>query len=120
MIKNQIKLDLIYRSVFEECRKYNIEPLVQWHFDTLALEENYGGWKNRKLIDFYFAIGSDFQRIQRLGQILVDVQRNQQYAMFLDMFGAKATDDYQRLPNSSHQFVASAKAVNRTCYQSRL
>ena len=51
---NQAGLDF-YRSVFEECHKYNIEPLVSiWHFDTsLALEENYGGWKNRKLIDLY-------------------------------------------------------------------
>lgn len=51
---NQAGLDF-YRSVFEECRKYNIEPLVSiWHFDTpLALEENYGCWTNRKLIDFY-------------------------------------------------------------------
>ena len=42
---NQAGLDF-YRSVFEECHKYNIEPLVSiWHFDTpLALEQNYGGW----------------------------------------------------------------------------
>ncbi len=44
-----------YRNVFKECKKYGIEPLVSiWHFDTpLYLEENYGGWNNRKLIDFY-------------------------------------------------------------------
>ncbi len=44
-----------YDNVFDECLKYGIEPLVTInHFDTpLALMDNYGGWKNRKLIDFY-------------------------------------------------------------------
>lgn len=44
-----------YDNVFKELKKYNIEPLVTMnHFDTpLALIKNYGGWKNRKLIDFY-------------------------------------------------------------------
>ena len=44
-----------YRSVFEECKKYGIEPLVTIaHFDVpMHLVEEYGSWRNRKLIDFY-------------------------------------------------------------------
>ena len=44
-----------YRSLFEECRKYNIEPLVTIdHFDTpIALIQRYGGWKDRRMIDAY-------------------------------------------------------------------
>ena len=44
-----------YRSLFQECRKYNIEPLVTIdHFDTpIALIKKYGGWRNRKMIDAY-------------------------------------------------------------------
>ncbi|MBN1467222.1 MAG: 6-phospho-beta-glucosidase [Fusobacteriaceae bacterium] len=44
-----------YDKVFDELKKYNIEPLVTInHFDTpLGLVKDYGGWKNRKLIDFY-------------------------------------------------------------------
>lgn len=44
-----------YDSLFDECLKYGIEPLVTInHFDTpLELMKNYNGWKNRKLIDFY-------------------------------------------------------------------
>lgn len=44
-----------YRSLFQECRKYNIEPLVTIdHFDTpVALIKKYGGWRNRKMIDAY-------------------------------------------------------------------
>ncbi len=51
---NQAGLDF-YHNVFEECRKYNIEPLVSiWHFDTpLYLEEELGGWTNRELVDLY-------------------------------------------------------------------
>jgi 6-phospho-beta-glucosidase len=44
-----------YDSVIDELKKYNIEPLVTiLHFDMpLHLAEEYGGWINRKLIDFY-------------------------------------------------------------------
>ena len=39
-----------YDKVFDELKKYNIEPLVTInHFDTpLGLVKDYGGWKNRK------------------------------------------------------------------------
>lgn len=44
-----------YENVFKECRKYGIEPLVTiTHFDCpVHLITEYGGWRNRKLIDFY-------------------------------------------------------------------
>lgn len=44
-----------YEQVFQECRKYGIEPLVTiTHFDCpMHLITKYGGWKNRILIDFY-------------------------------------------------------------------
>ncbi len=44
-----------YRSVFEECHKYGIEPMVTIsHLEMpYVLCEEYGGWVNRKLIDFY-------------------------------------------------------------------
>ena len=44
-----------YDKLFDECLKYKIEPLITInHFDTpLYLLKNYGGWKNRKLVDFY-------------------------------------------------------------------
>lgn len=44
-----------YRSVFEECRKYGIEPLVTLaHFDVpMNLIKKYGSWRNRKLVDFF-------------------------------------------------------------------
>ena len=44
-----------YDSLFDECRKYGIEPLVTiCHFDTpIALIKKYGGWKDRRMIDAY-------------------------------------------------------------------
>ncbi|WP_208588534.1 6-phospho-beta-glucosidase [Gracilibacillus suaedae] len=44
-----------YDALFDECKKYGIEPLVTLnHFDTpLHLVKEYGGWRNRKLVDFY-------------------------------------------------------------------
>ena len=44
-----------YEDVFKECKKYGIEPLVTiTHFDCpVHLIKEYGGWKNRKLIEFY-------------------------------------------------------------------
>lgn len=44
-----------YRNVFEECKKYGIEPLVTLsHYECpIHLAKEYGGWANRKLIDFF-------------------------------------------------------------------
>lgn len=47
-----------YEEVFEECRKNGIRPLVTIsHFDCpVYLIEKYGGWRNRKMIDFYLRL----------------------------------------------------------------
>lgn len=44
-----------YDRVFQECKKYGIEPLVTiTHFDCpMHLIHTYGGWKNPKMISFY-------------------------------------------------------------------
>ena len=51
---NQAGLDF-YRNVFLELKKYGIEPLVTiQHYDVpLYLEETFGGWKNRRLIELF-------------------------------------------------------------------
>lgn len=113
---NQEGLDF-YRSIFEECRKYNIEPLVSiWHFDTpLALEEEFGGWTNRKLIDFYVTYAETiFKEYKGLVKYWLTFNEINNTVMFLDMFGGNATDkEYQEAyQHLHHQFVASAKAVH--------
>lgn len=44
-----------YKDVFAECKKYGIKPLVTLsHYEMpYALCEKYGGWVNRKVIDFF-------------------------------------------------------------------
>ena len=44
-----------YRSVFEECKKYGIEPLVTlYHFDMpVHLAEKYNGWLSREVADLF-------------------------------------------------------------------
>ena len=44
-----------YDAIFDEMLKYGMQPVVTiCHFDTpIGIIEKYGGWKNRKFIDFY-------------------------------------------------------------------
>lgn len=44
-----------YDDLFDECRRYGMEPLVTIsHYETpLYLAEHYGGWLNREMIGFY-------------------------------------------------------------------
>lgn len=44
-----------YEDIFQACKSYGIEPLVTiTHFDCpIHLIKQYGGWRNRKMIDFY-------------------------------------------------------------------
>lgn len=44
-----------YDDLFDELKKYNIEPVITLsHFEMpYALVKNYGGFRNRKLIDFF-------------------------------------------------------------------
>lgn len=112
---NQAGLDF-YRSVFEECHKYGIEPLVSiWHFDTpLSLEERYGGWSNRQLIDFYVRYAKVlFEEYKGLVKYWLTFNEINGTIMFMEFSGDKAVDkDYQEAyQHLHHQFVASARAV---------
>ena len=44
-----------YDDLFDECLKHGIEPVITLsHFEMpYHLVTEYGGWKNRKLIDFF-------------------------------------------------------------------
>lgn len=112
---NQAGLDF-YRSVFEECHKYGIEPLVSiWHFDTpLSLEERYGGWSNRKVIDFYVRYAETlFKEYKGLVKYWLTFNEINGRIMFMEFLGDNAPDkDYQEAyQDLHHQFVASARAV---------
>lgn len=105
-----------YKNVFKELKKHNIEPLVTiWHFDTpLYLEENYGGWKNRKLIEFYERFAKTcFTEFKGLVKYWLTFNEINNTIMFLDLFRKQPDDiEYQNAyQHLHHQFVASARAV---------
>ena len=65
-----------YDDMFDECLKYGIEPVITLsHFEMpLYLVQEYGGWRNRKLIDFFvkFAV-TCFERYKDKVKILDDI-----------------------------------------------
>lgn len=111
---NQAGLDF-YRSVFEECHKFGIEPLVSiWHFDTpLSLETRFNGWSDRKLVDFYVRYAETlFNEYKDLVKYWLTFNEINNTIMFLDMFGQASDQDFQdAYQQLHHQFLASAKAI---------
>ena len=61
-----------YDEVFDECLKYGIEPMVSLsHYEMpLHLSVEYGGWNNRKLIEFYVRFAS-YPGLALISKILV-------------------------------------------------
>ena len=112
---NQEGLDF-YRRVFEECKKYGIEPLVtiSHYEDPLYLSEKYHDWQDRKMIDMYVKYAKVlFEEYKGLVKYWLTFNEINTAIMFLDMFGNKAPDEaYQHAYQKLHyQFVASARAV---------
>lgn len=123
-----------YKNVFEECKKYGIEPLVTLsHYEMpLGLCKKYGGWTNRKLVEFFlrycetvFTEYKDFVRywltfnemntlVSRFGNVLGGGILPEDGA---DLFGmmrksSETTEEMNHRFTALHyQFIASAKAV---------
>ena len=113
---NQAGLDF-YRNVFTELKKYNIEPLVTIsHYDPpLYLEDELGGWKNRKLIELFDRFTETiFNEYSGLVKYWLTFNEINSVVMMKDLFPGytkeKIKDDFQILHN---QFVASARAVKK-------
>ena len=131
---NQRGLDF-YHAVFSECKKWNIRPLVTLsHYEMpYHLCQAYGGWQNRKVIDFFLrycrTVFTEYQDevdlwltfnemntlVSRFGTLLGAGILPEDGA---DMFGLgrmqtpETKEEMQaRFQALHHQFVASAKAV---------
>lgn len=104
-----------YDEVFDECKKYGIEPLVTLsHYETpLNLAIKYGGWKNRKLIGFFEKYARTvFKRY--LGKVKYYLTFNE--INMIDMigfFGGGLLENTKqaKAQGAHNQFVASALAV---------
>ena len=109
-----------YDKVIGELEKYGIEPLITIsHYENpLHLSLAYGGWKNRKLIDFYLRFAKVlFERYKgRVKYWLTFNEINMLTEPFGAVFCAGMLDEADnneeaRYQAMHHQLVASALAV---------
>lgn len=109
-----------YDNVIDELLKYGIEPLVTIsHYENpLHLSVEYGGWKNRKLIDFYLNFAKVlFNRYKgKVKYWLTFNEINMLTVPFGGVFCAGILDEKEnteenRYQAMHHQLVASALAT---------
>ncbi len=104
-----------YNNVFDELKKYNIEPLVTLsHYETpLELCKKYNGWASRKLIDFYVRYAKTcFSRFA--GKVKYYLTFNEINCIEMVPFvtaGVKHDGLQVRMQAAHHQFLASALTV---------
>ena len=104
-----------YDEVFDECRKYGIEPLVTIsHYETPLGLQKYGSWENRKVVDCYVRYCETiFKRYK--GKVKYWLTFNEINSMSMSpwMAGGIRLDasEQTRMSAAYHQFLASAKAV---------
>lgn len=109
-----------YDQVIDELKKYDIEPLITIsHYENpLHLSLEYGGWKNRKLIDFYMNFAEVLFRRYK-GKVKYWLTFNE-INMLTVPFGAvfcagmlsqEDACEQSRYQAMHHQLVASALAV---------
>lgn len=104
-----------YDNVFDECKKYGIEPLVTLaHYETpLSLTIRYNGWNSRHLVDAYVKYAKTcFNRYH--GKVKYYLTFNEinliESAPYVEAGLIHA--DPQNIANASfHQFLASALTV---------
>lgn len=108
-----------YENVFNELKKYNIEPLVTLsHYEMpIALSEKYNGWQSREVIDLFVKFAKTcFTRYKDLVKYWItfnemNMNLNSLYTgagSFADKVDNVEQAAYQA---SHHQFVASSLAV---------
>lgn len=115
-----------YDGLFDECLKYGIEPVITLsHFEMpLHLVETYGGWRNRKLIEFFvrFAV-TCFERYKgkvrywmTFNEINNQANYNGEFMLYANSgIICKEGEDPERLMYQAahYELVASAEAVRR-------
>ncbi len=107
-----------YDELFDEMRARGIEPVVTIsHYEMpLALVERYGGWSNRKLVDFYLNFcRAIFTRYKgRVKYWMTFNEINSTYFM-PEIAGVRGRDmddfEQRKLQACHNQYVASARAV---------
>ncbi len=104
-----------YDDVFDELRKYNIEPLVTLsHFEIpVELITKYGGWKNRKAVDLFVKYATTvFKRYKgKVKYWLTFNEINMMEFMQANTIGVLQPTPQNVAQSALHQFLASALTV---------
>ncbi|MDC0612710.1 6-phospho-beta-glucosidase [Vibrio sp.] len=113
-----------YDDLFDELLKYNIEPVITLsHFEMpLHLVQNYGGWANRKVVNFFVNYSKAvFERYKNKVKYWITFneinnQRNWSYPLFGYCNSGVVFTEHENPEQTMyqvlhHQFVASALAV---------
>lgn len=109
-----------YKNIFQECRKYGIEPIVTiTHDDDPAyLYAEYGGWSNRECIHFYLKYCETlFSHFKDHVTYWLTFNQINEMMLLADSFGLAVTAEEVQLYKKQlfqqihHKLVASAKAV---------
>ena len=108
-----------YDALIAECLKYQIEPVITIsHYEMpLHLVKQYGGWKNKKLIDFYekFAqtVLTRYYKQVKYWMTFNEINSAAHFPiMSQGLAAANGANDKKNIFQAWHnQFVASAKAV---------
>lgn len=110
-----------YDNVFNELKKHNIEPLVTIsHYELpFALTQKYGGWRDRRLVDFYCRYAETvFKRYKDKVKYWITFNEINcamtPFGAYLSLGMILSEDENTeavRMQALHHQFVASAKAV---------
>ena len=102
-----------YDNVFDECKKYGIEPVVTMnHFDIpMALADKYDGWSDRRVIDFFvFFAKTVFERYQNKVKYWMTFNEIN-FLRSWTQIGIHNNDTQTKYQAAHHLFVASAKTV---------
>lgn len=113
-----------YDEVFDECLKHGIEPIVSLsHYEMpLHLATEYGGWTNRKLIDFYLNFATTvFERYN--GKVKywmtfneINCVKHHPYVSIGVVEENHPNIEQAKYQGAHHQFVASALAT-KVCHE---
>ncbi len=115
-----------YDDLFDEMLKHNIEPVITLsHFEMpYHLVKEYGGWTNRKLVDFFvrYATTVMLRYKDKVKYWMTFNEINNQAMMANDIFGwTNSGIRYSQLDNpkhamyqaAHHEFLASALTVKK-------
>ena len=108
-----------YDELFDECLKYNIEPVITIsHYETpFYLVKKYGSWTNRKLVDFYLnycdVIFRRFKKKVKYWMTFNEINVIVLHPAMTSGITVDAGDAFDKIVYQAahHQLVASAGAV---------